>query len=96
MAYFGPNAKLLGNIKLEIWHFETPIVDIQAYLTNVFVLTAVDLVSLVITGIVLWHYCKINVKEILRHLQKKYWHFFAIAEGYLIMEVSTEQINFPK
>ena len=88
MAYFGPNAKILGNIKLEIWQFDRPITDIEAYTSKVSILMGVDLFSLVVNGILLWTFCRINVLKVLKKLQQKYWQFFAIAEGYILMEVS--------
>ena len=87
MAYFGPNAKLLGNIQLKIWQYQRPIVDIEAYIIKVSLLMAVDIGSLVINGIVIWKSCGINVMEILKKLQKSYWIFFALAEAYVLMEV---------
>ena len=36
MAYFGPNAEFLGNIKLKIWQYQNPIADIEAYIYRVF------------------------------------------------------------
>ena len=50
MAYFGPNAELLGNIKAKIWQFERPISDIEAYAMNVCILLAVDLLSFMINS----------------------------------------------
>ena len=88
MAYYGPNAEILGNIKLSIWQFDRPIADIEAYISKVSILLAVDLLSLVVSGIILRMICGINVLKTLRKLQKQYWQFFAIAEGYLLMEVS--------
>ena len=72
MAYYGPNAEILGNIKLNIWQFNRPIADI----------------SLIINGILLWQFCKINILKILKKLQQKYWFIFAIAEAYVMMEVN--------
>ena len=87
MAYFGPNAKLLGNIRLKIWQYQTPILDIEAYIIKVSLLMAAELASLVINGILIWKFCGINVMEILKKLQKSYWIFFALAEAYVLMEV---------
>ena len=87
MAYFGPNAELLGNIKLSIWHFQRPIADIEAYIFNVGLLFAVDLFSLVINGGLLWNFANINVLKIMKKLQNDFWFVFAVAEGSLLMEV---------
>ena len=87
MAFFGPNAELLGNIKLSIWQFQKPISDIQAYLFNISLLLIVDIFSFAISGAVLWHFCQINVAKILKKIQHELWMVFAIAEGFLLMEV---------
>ena len=87
LAYYGPNAELLGNIKLAIWQFQNPIPDIGAYTFNVAVLLIVDLVSFMINGIVLRIFCKINVLKVIHGLQKRFWHIFWAAESFLLMVV---------
>ena len=89
MAFFGPNAEILGNIKLSIWQFETPIQDIQSYVYNIGVWLIVDLASLVANGIVIWYFCKINILNVMKKIQEGYWALFALAEAYLMMEVKT-------
>ena len=87
MAYFGPNAENMGNIKLSIWQFQRPIPDINAYILKVSLLMAIDLLSLVINGMLLWKICHVNSFKIFRNLQRSYWIVFAIAEAYIMMEV---------
>ena len=87
MAYFGPNAEIMGNIKLSIWQFQRPILDINAYVFKVSLLMLVDLFSLVINGILLWTKCGVNVFKKYKILQKDYWLLFAVAEAYILMEV---------
>ena len=87
MAYNGPNANLLGNIQLTIWHYQSPIVEIEAVVYNVGLLFLVDLSSFVINGILLWYFCGINLLRTLKNLQQEFWLAFAIAEAYLLMEV---------
>ena len=98
MAYYGPNAELLGNIKLTIWQYERPILDIQHYILNVSLLMAVDLLSFVVNGIALWKFCNINVFEFTKKLQKDFWMIFAVGESVLLMEVKfnlfLEMIHF--
>ena len=88
MAFFGPNAEILGNIKLSIWQFETPIQDIQAYVYNIAVWLIVDLASLAVNGIVIWYFCNINILKVMKKMQEGHWALFALAEAYLMMEVS--------
>ena len=61
MAYFGPNAKLLGNIQLRIWQYQRPIMDIEAYIFKVSLLMAVDLGSFVINGIPSLSVCHVKL-----------------------------------
>ena len=93
MAYFGPNAEVLGNIKLRIWQFQNPITDIKEYVLNVSLWLFVDLFSAVITGILLWYFCKINIMKVVNRLQRNYWIIFAVAEAYILMEVSSYNID---
>ena len=95
MAFYGPNAELMGNIKLSIWQFQRPIDDIAAYVYNVCLLLLVDLLSFFVNGVMIWNYCKVNVFEIMKTIQKEYWLVFAIAEAFLQMEVSLyEKMNY--
>ena len=87
IAYFGPNAKHLGNIQLEIWHFEKSIEDIYQYAMNVGFLLGVDLLSFVINGIILVFFSDINLLKVMKSLQQEFWIAFAIGEGFLLMEV---------
>ena len=89
MAYFGPNAEVLGNIKLSIWQFQNPITDIKDYVFNVSLWLLVDLFSAVITGILLWYFCKINIMKVVNQLQRNYWIIFGVVEAYILMEVSS-------
>ena len=70
MAYFGPNAKLLGNIQLEIWHFEKSIEDIYLYAQNVSILLAVDILSFVINGVLLDYFSGINVLMVVKNYSR--------------------------
>ena len=87
MAFYGPNADLLGNIKLTIWHFQNPILDIDTYIFNVLLLFGVEILSFIANGLLLWYFCKINLLVTLKKLQKEFWFVFAIAEAFLMMEV---------
>ena len=87
MAYFGPNAKILGNIQLAIWQFQQPIEDIETYVMNISLLLAADFLSFIVNGILLWYYCSINVLEVTKKLQQSFWIIFAIGEAFLLMEV---------
>ena len=90
MAFFGPNAELLGNIKLQIWQFQRPILDIDAYILRVSLLMVVDLLSLAVNGILIWKICQVSIFKVFKKLQKSFWYLFAVAEAYVIIEVSKQ------
>ena len=94
MAFFGPNAELLGNIKLQIWQFQRPIQEINAYVMRVSLLMLVDLFSLFVNGILIWRICQVNAFRVFQKLQKSFWYLFAVAEAYVILEVSIQSILF--
>ena len=94
MAFFGPNAELLGNIKLQIWQFQRPILDIDAYILRVSLLMIVDLLSLAINGILIWKICQVSIFKVFKKLQKSFWYLFAIAEAYVIIEVRKDILYF--
>ena len=90
IAYYGPNAEVLGNVKLSIWQYRS-VEDPAPYLKNVILFFAIDFMSAVCNGILLWTTCKINVFKVLKNLQKTYWLIWASQEGALFLEVKIKQ-----
>ena len=88
MAYYGPNAEILGNIKLRIWHYQTIIVNIEDFVSNLMSLFVLDSLSFVINGILLWKYCQTNVLKVLKQLQSTHWIYMSVVEAVLLMEVN--------
>ena len=76
MAYYGLNADILGSIKLKIWHYETVI---EKFVLNLLSLFFIDVISFAVNGILIWHFCKLNVLEVINNLQK--------SEALLLLEV---------
>ena len=58
-AYFGPNAKIIGNIQNGYWQFKA-VNDIHAYLIGILYTATVDLSSVVISLHLLWGFCRID------------------------------------
>ena len=86
MAYYGPNAEILGSVKLDLWHFK-PILDIDKYMTNLFMLFSVDFMSFIINGIMLWTTCNINIFKIFQKIQSEFWLIMAVQQAYSLSEV---------
>ena len=89
MAYYGPNAEILGNIKLTIWQYQG-VTDIEGYIKNLCLLLVIDFSSFVTNGIVLWTMCKINVFKVLKKVQQQFWLIMAIQEAFLFFEVKSD------
>ena len=47
IAYYGPNAEIMGNLKLTLWHFKS-VLDIENYMKNLFMLFSVDFMALLL------------------------------------------------
>ena len=86
MAYYGPNAELIGNVKLTIWQYEA-VTDINELLKNICLFFAIDFSSAIVTGIILWTTCKINCLKTLKKMQKEFWHILGFQEVYAFVSV---------
>ena len=77
MAYYGPNAELIGNVKNDYWRFRI-VEDIRPLFLVMSVLFSIDIVSFALNSIILWMCCKVNLlKEICSVLQQ-YWYILAV------------------
>ena len=90
MAYYGPNADILGNVKMKMWHFQTPITDINEFVLTLSSMIAIDFFSFVINALLLWKFCNVNAFKVLNSIQKNYWHIMLVAEAYLLLEVHSQ------
>ena len=86
IAYYGPNAEIMGNVKLTIWHFKS-VLDIENYMTNLFMLFSVDFISLILNWIILKTTCNINMFQTFQKLQSEFWLIIAVQQAYSTSEV---------
>ena len=86
IAYFGPNASLMGNVKNGSWQF-TSVDDIDNTLRWNTIMFTIDLASTLLTFILLRCYSKINILKMFLQLQDKMWYMLAIQQGYIVAEV---------
>ena len=77
IAYYGPNAELLGNIRSDYWQY-TPIEDIGNVVSAVLSMFAIDMCSAIIAGIALYKICYINFLRQACAAMKKYWPVIAV------------------
>ena len=91
MAYFGPNAEIIGNISLAVWQYQRPIQDIKLFVWNVSLFLLVDICSFIMNSILLWWFCQVNLLEVLKKLQDTFWPAFTITEAFILMEVNIDE-----
>ena len=89
IAYYGPNAEILGNVKLDLWQYK-PILDFGNYMQNLLILFSVDFMSLIMNWIILQTICNINIFKVLKKIQSEFWLIMAVQQAYSLTEV----INF--
>ena len=85
MAYFGPNAEKLLEIKLTLWNHNA-IIDIGGFITTLAMMEFIDLLSFIINGIILKIFCKVNLLIVLQKIQKDFWFYMAFTEAALFIE----------
>ena len=86
IAYYGPNAELIGTVKSDYWH-HIPVEDIGRFIGNLGLFVLVDCIGLITTYIIFLVVCKIDVLRAFASLQKEYWFLFAVNTAYLITTV---------
>ena len=73
-AYLGPNAEILGNVKLQLWHFKK-VPDLYEKLENVMFYTAIECLRGVSFGVVLWRFFKLNMFSAYGYVMRNYgWY----------------------
>ena len=77
VAYYGPNAEILGNIGNDYWQYES-IDDIWNVVQAVLVMAAIDGCSAVIVGCMLWRVCSIHILQEARTLIGYLWPLILI------------------
>ena len=87
VAYFGPNAELFGNISNSYWSYKS-IDDLQETLENMMLLFLIDFSSTILSSIILWFSCSINLWKVFVVLQKEFKNAFCVSLGYIALVVS--------
>ena len=82
MAYYGPNAMLIGNVSSSIWAYKA-VEDVGGLLTVVILLFGIDLLSIFLNSYFLFKFTDINlIQEFLRFLNK-YWILLVLRMGHV-------------
>ena len=60
IAYYGPNAGIIGNVKNDYWQFEK-VEDLVKKFENILILLIIEACRGVCFGTILWHFCRLNM-----------------------------------
>ena len=63
LAYFGPNADVLGNIQNSYFHYRA-VKDVWSSFQNLCILMAIDLLTLIMSIVSIYKYAKINCMKV--------------------------------
>ena len=72
IAYYGPNADILGNVGNEYWSYKK-VENITTLFTFASQMALIDILSAVISAICLWKYCHLDFLFEYCKVMKKYW-----------------------
>lgn len=88
LAFYGPNSKLIGGIEATIWHYEA-IEDMPAYLKTVLTLFTVDFSCAIVSSVLLWLSCRINLFVAFMAMEKEHGVYICVCLGNFITSVSS-------
>ena len=60
IAYYGPNADIIGNVKNEYWQFEK-VTSLVTKFQNIVIVFLIDAVRGSTFGLILWYFCNLNM-----------------------------------
>ena len=77
MAFYGPNADIIGGVKFANWQYHE-VTNIWSYLIASGMMFFADLTCLVASGLILWKFASVNMFEQGYKLLTFYWPLLAI------------------
>ena len=77
MAYYGPNAKLIGNVGNDLWAYKV-VSDINWTFLVLFGFAFIDFFSVLLNAIIILIYAKVKLMEECCSTLQKYWHIIAV------------------
>ena len=94
IAYYGPNATILGNIRNGYWQY-TVVKDVDKLISSVIQMFFIDIGSLVIGSVILWKFCRINILLRCCKIMDSYWKIISAYAGMEAAKVKTPMDTFP-
>ena len=93
MAYYGPNATLMRGIKNDYFG-EQEIDDVHYFYFVLILMFLFDLLAMVMSGIFLNHFCKIDLFQGFCNMMDRYWIIFLIKMPVLVDYFGMRDINY--
>ena len=93
LAFYGPNAEIIGNVKNGYWRF-TPIADINHTIEFVIMFFFIDICNLFISAFLLWTFARINLYRAFVEIQKEFGLPFLFQIGAALSHVSLLEIDW--
>ena len=93
MAYYGPNATLMKEIKNNYFG-EQEIEDLQYFYFILILMFLFDLLAMVTSGFFLKHFCKIDLFQGFCNMMDRYWIIFLIKVPFLMDYFGMKDINY--
>ena len=90
VAYFGPNASLIGNVGSSIFHYRK-IFDIGHTVANMFTLFLTEFSSIILTGATMKVFCNINLLSAFIAVESEFGIVFCILLSFMGAGVSINQ-----
>ena len=91
MAYFGPNAEIIGDVKNSSWHFKA-ITNLYNTISWHATMFFVDFGSMVVSFCLLQGFCKLNLAKMHLQLVHQMWYILAVGQSYLVVEVGINSL----
>ena len=88
VAFYGPNATILGNIGSEKWQWKK-IEDMEGFMIALVRMFVIDLVAFLGNSLILWKFSSINAMKEICFIMKNYWAFISVTIGGAVVKVQT-------
>ena len=76
-AYYGPNAKMIGNVRAQYWAYKV-VEDIEPLYNAMMLLFTADMFCVAATVVSFWTFGRINLVQRFLRVMKKYWWLLMI------------------
>ena len=71
VAYYGPNAEVLGNVKKDYWQYDK-VDNLMQKLNNIVIAIFIDALRGLIFQLVLWRFCRLNMYRTYGYIVQRY------------------------